>query len=394
MSNYRRLISYIYAYEGGIKGKNIGFVKLEARNGQCKISVNVKHVYVGSSDIGVYLLHGQEEIGLGNIFVRNGNGEFRTVVNVGNVENSGITLDNCHGLTIHEVENAWQCYTTIWEDAVEPSAQVALAEVTTEHIKQDAVEQEVERRSIADEIEREVEQEQPETEPQQLHNPEETIQSQAQETTSQDYPEQEAVMQKSSLRERVMQEGAEHSIPVMEIENLDAVEPEGTDVSGSKDSVTVTAENITGGNVSPPPLSDPAVLNALDQVESEGEEDRKIWDFFQKQHAKIPAFDYQHGCEVLTIKPQDIGLLPRDVWVYGNNSFLLHGYYNYRYLILARLGSPDGRPRFLLGVPGNYYSNEKYMASMFGFPEFVLSKKQPTEDGRFGYWYTDIRVED
>ena len=56
MANYRRLISYIYAYEGDIKGKNIGFVKLESRNGQCRLSINVKKVYVGGSDLGVYLL--------------------------------------------------------------------------------------------------------------------------------------------------------------------------------------------------------------------------------------------------------------------------------------------------------------------------------------------------
>ena len=31
MTGYRRLISYIYAYEGEEKGKNIGFVKLESR---------------------------------------------------------------------------------------------------------------------------------------------------------------------------------------------------------------------------------------------------------------------------------------------------------------------------------------------------------------------------
>ena len=69
-----------------------------------------------------------------------------------------------------------------------------------------------------------------------------------------------------------------------------------------------------------------------------------------------------------------------------------NGYYNYRYLILARV--QDGRRvRYILGVPGHYYSNEKYMASMFGFPHFVLSKKQPVQDGRFGYWYTDIRME-
>ena len=56
MSDYRRLISYIYAYEGGEKGKNIGFAKIDMRGLQCRIQVNVKKVYVGSSDVGVYLL--------------------------------------------------------------------------------------------------------------------------------------------------------------------------------------------------------------------------------------------------------------------------------------------------------------------------------------------------
>ena len=115
--------------------------------------------------------------------------------------------------------------------------------------------------------------------------------------------------------------------------------------------------------------------------------------FFSRTYPKIQAFDYSGGCEILTIKPQDIGLLPREAWVYGNNSFLLHGYYNHRYLVLARLNNPKGNPRFLIGVPGHYYNNEKYMAAMFGFPNFVLSKMQSAGDGRFGYWYTDIRLD-
>ena len=45
MAGYRRLISYIYAYEGEEKGKNIGFAKLEARNGQCRLSINVKKIF-------------------------------------------------------------------------------------------------------------------------------------------------------------------------------------------------------------------------------------------------------------------------------------------------------------------------------------------------------------
>ena len=56
MADYRRLISYIYEYEGKQKGKNVGFAKLEARNGQCRINVNVKRIYMGGNAIGVYLL--------------------------------------------------------------------------------------------------------------------------------------------------------------------------------------------------------------------------------------------------------------------------------------------------------------------------------------------------
>ncbi len=140
-------------------------------------------------------------------------------------------------------------------------------------------------------------------------------------------------------------------------------------------------------------VGDPEALARLD---AEDAQDNRIpvWDFFAKTYPRIQAFDSEFGCQVLVIKPQDIGLLPREVWVYGNNSFLLHGYYNYRYLILARLENPKGAPRYLLGIPGHYYSNEKYMASMFGFPNFVLSKKQPSQDGRFGYWYTDVQMDD
>ena len=54
MTDYRRLISYIYEYEGKQKGKNVGFAKLEARNGQCRINVNVKRIYMSGNAIGAY----------------------------------------------------------------------------------------------------------------------------------------------------------------------------------------------------------------------------------------------------------------------------------------------------------------------------------------------------
>ena len=44
MSDYRRLISYIYEDEGKEKGKTVGLVKLEARNGQCRLNLSEQKV--------------------------------------------------------------------------------------------------------------------------------------------------------------------------------------------------------------------------------------------------------------------------------------------------------------------------------------------------------------
>ena len=122
MTGFRRLISYIYEYEGNVKGKNVGFVKLETRNGMCRLNVSVKKLYMGSSDMGVYLLTGRQEIFLGDLFLRNGCGEFRTVVQLTNVQDSGETMDGCYGLTLHGKGETWRVYTTIWEDAVAQAA--------------------------------------------------------------------------------------------------------------------------------------------------------------------------------------------------------------------------------------------------------------------------------
>lgn len=160
--------------------------------------------------------------------------------------------------------------------------------------------------------------------------------------------------------------------------------PEKTEGSGEMEASRETVQS--------PELENPEVLKYLQEMEAAASDPEQLWAELRKSYPKIQAFDYEDGCEILTIRPQDIGRLPRESWGYGNNSFLLHGYYSFRYIILFRLGGGKGKPRYLIGVPGHYYSNEKYMASMFGFPNFVLSKKQPPNDGRFGYWYADIRI--
>lgn len=357
MSDYRRLISYIYEYEGKVKGKNIGFVKLEARNGQCRLNVNAKRVYVGGNAIGVYLLgQGGEKTFLGNMFVRNGCGEFRTTVEAMNVEGTGKTLDTYYGLVVHDVRDSWRSYQTVWDDekAVEKSEEPETIQEVEEHV-------EPEPSRLAEEC-RESEVEQPAQQPTQ-----QSAQQPEQQPTQQ--PAQQSAQQPVQQPAEDVQ-AAELSEPTFNVEAAPSIET----------------------MVISPELEDPEVLRYLQETEQPAPDPDTRWQQMRKEYPKIQPFDHDGGSEVLAIRPDDIGKLPRESWIYGNNSFLLHGYYNYRYLILVRLDQENGQVRYLLGVPGHYYSNEKYMANMFGFPNFVLSKKQPPNDGRFGYWYTDIKI--
>ena len=411
MSDYRRLISYIYAYEGGEKGKNIGFAKIDMRGPQCRIQVHVKKVYVGSSDVGVYLLHAGGELLLGRIFIRSGAGEYRTQVQSENVDGSGLRMEDCYGLTIHEVENAWQSYTTIWEDAVAQTAEIQLADVTAENLRKQKEEQEqkekeqkerevqkrasmaqnkiqvpakqaVQRDSEVQVQATELEGMTEKTEAAELDT--EPVPAQVSEPASESFSEPIAESITKPGLESVMQEAAQKLPISAEIERELKAEEQKLE--------TMAPWGEESENPQPRGPEDTARLAALDREENEELADTNIWQKMSDQYTKVLAFDYDNGCEILSIKPQDIGLLPREIWTYGNNSFLLHGYYNYRHLILAKLLDPQQPPRYLLGVPGHYFSNEKYMASMFGFPHFVLAKKQSQGDGRFGYWYTDIRL--
>ena len=429
MANYRRLISYIYAYEGGIKGKNVGFAKIENRKDQCRIQVSVRKVYVGSQDIGVYLMSTEGERLLGKIFIRGGAGEFRCMVQMDH------GMSDCYGLTIHSIGDSWQSYTTIWEDAVAHAAEVDLSDAASEKMEQKEMEQIptdqipeqpatgnlVCQRSVAETIEAELEAEEqkvpwgepeipdvpPEPQlppvPEILPNPPEPVPVTEPATEPEPVPviepatepATESATEPQPVTPQMTVSETSDPAPAPQPQESPETPSSAQTVQGSaqtgQESAQAAQEAVSTATATRAATS--AAPDLTFPLPEEHMEAQKLWNFFSHTYPKIQAFDYSGGCEILTIKPQDIGLLPRETWVYGNNSFLLHGYYNHRYLVLARLNTPKGKPRFLIGVPGHYYNNEKYMASMFGFPNFVLSKMQPAGDGRFGYWYTDIRLD-
>lgn len=450
MSAYHRLISYIYAYEGGIKGKNTGFAKLETRGTSCRIQVSVRRVFAGGSPIGVYLLAGQEEIRIGTLFVRGGNGEFRAVVNCENIEGSGCNMEECCGLTLHETDSAWRAYTTIWEDAVAHAAEVELADVTAEKVREQEAEKEEATRKLAENVSGEVnsasvgkekldeaseltrsgEMENQDTstetekkeavninetdfgisqpQPEKLEDSNleifedtETMEAVPDISETSDHQEAEVVQEtQTETPQESFQESTQEVQTETPKESFQESYQEAQTEARRKDSQESTREVRKEALPDSPPdhqeAFQPGSQNQKQPQPDSSKEFPKedpaesLWNRLRAAYPKVTAFECADGCEILVIKPQNIGLLPRENWVYGNNSFLLHGYYNYRYLILARLGKPGERGRYILGVPGHYGNNEKYMAAMFGFDRFVRSTRQPPRDSRFGYWYTDL----
>ena len=111
---------------------------------------------------------------------------------------------------------------------------------------------------------------------------------------------------------------------------------------------------------------------------------KDIWEQFLKSHpASMPFSEKNINC--IKIELKDIRELPRKYWYLGNNSFLLHGFFNYRYLVLGKI-EEDNEDKWFLGVPGIYQNQERVMAIIFGFPEFMPEQVE----NRFGCWYRFI----
>ncbi len=94
--------------------------------------------------------------------------------------------------------------------------------------------------------------------------------------------------------------------------------------------------------------------------------------------------------EYLSIGLGDFVILTGKYYELVHNSFLLHGYYNYKHLILTRLVR-RGEIKYYIGVPGNFYEREKQVAVMFGFESFEC-QEEPARNGDYGYYMIPVEL--
>ena len=341
--DYQRLVSYIYSYPEGVKGRNVGFAKALVHQGQFKLSISLRGVKTDSPEMfGIYMMvtdGGYRLIKLGECLVKVGQMEYSGVFNPDNINETGYGFKDICGLAVAREDARYDCMMSMWKDEdVTPDMLVFSGMDAKKQVEAGIVIKERMRQS--EEKER----------GQQMS---------------------ESVLAESLRSEPVSPELAESQ----------------TGVTAESVSDTAT-EDIKAAGVA---AKIPAETQHLQQKAHRA--DATQTDPFEKLFVRadyIDAFDDDYFYDCIEVSPEKLKCLNQNEIDIAGNSFLLHGYYNFRHILFGRVRDNLDNTKYFIGVPGMYCNRERYMASMFGFNNFKKSHRSDYANPYFGYWYQEI----
>lgn len=333
MAGIRRFITYIYAYESGKKAGNAGFAKIEVRGGECRIAAHLNGAPQQTGICSAYIFMEKDGAMLafliGEAEMRNGSGTFGTVVKAERIGDSEYAFSQMDGLVFADA--AGQVCMTRWTEG-------APLRVTAENIR--------------------------------LWQPPQ-LAAKENERTADGAPAREAYAQSFAQNADTESRRTDNGGAGQREEAVRAAEK--TQPFARTDAVYATE------------MARAAVRNVFP-----GDSMADIW---ERMRGGYPFFSLSGdgGADCLRIELKDLRELPKKHWYLGNNSFLLHGFFNYRYLVFGQLEEEQ----WFLGVPGVYQQQERVMAAIFGFPGFLpedgenaaKNGRESEPFNRFGYWY-------
>jgi len=150
-------------------------------------------------------------------------------------------------------------------------------------------------------------------------------------------------------------------------------------------------------------IGDELIEEAVESISSIKKEEEEL--------QNLQIINYNSMETYRKINLNEIHTLPSRHWHYANNSFLIHGFWNYGYLVLKE-SMEENKKRMSLGVPGIFEQPEMVMAAYFGFLMFEVlpaqvekmeigevysdhlsrseKKNQQAKDGIFGCWFVEL----
>lgn len=118
----------------------------------------------------------------------------------------------------------------------------------------------------------------------------------------------------------------------------------------------------------------------------------KQWEQFRMTHLVFHPFDEENKVWGVKMDLRDFKVLPQQYRNLANNSFLLHGFFNYHYILFGYEEENTAERKWFVGVPGVYQNQERMLAGIFGFPEFRTKQICVQKTGEFGYWYRYLEL--
>lgn len=119
MAEYRRFISYMYLYENGRKTINSGFVRVESRNGQCRLSIHMSGIYYSEAKkYQIYMLIRVSGdyigIAIGDLLVQKQTGDMELTMDSDHLMGTTYDLDRVAGMVLLGEDGG--VYGTRWDD--------------------------------------------------------------------------------------------------------------------------------------------------------------------------------------------------------------------------------------------------------------------------------------
>lgn len=379
--DYQRLVSYIYSYPEGVKGRNVGFAKALVHQGQFKLNISLRGVKTDSPEMfGIYMMvtdGGYRLIKLGECLVKMGQMEYSGIFNPDNINETGYGFKDICGLAVAREDARYDCMMSMWKDEdVTPDMLVFSGMDAKKQVEAGIVIKERMRQS--DEEEKRQETAESSVVRQEMAGYNAAMKERGQSESGGQQPVQS---------ESAMLAGKSEMVQTKQIvvEEQQIVQTKQAEVAA--ESVTMP-ENIKAAGAA---AKIPAETQHLQQKAHRANATQT--DPFEKLFVRadyIDAFDDDYFYDCIEVSPEKLKCLNQNEIDIAGNSFLLHGYYNFRHILFGRVRDNLDNTKYFVGVPGMYCNRERYMASMFGFNNFKKSHRSDYANPYFGYWYQEI----
>lgn len=335
MSDYKRFISYVYEYREDKKQENRGFVKVEARNGQCQMDFVLKGLCRDGS--GTCQLYAFRRIGTlleGSLLdtrnVQDGMMSCRLQMPCSEIGDGTYSLEETAGLLI--LCDQERIYATQWDD--DPLNFQGFPNTIHDKTTDATVS---------------------------------TVNTEPADSTPPDSQAEDSTV---------------NSLPDARSDEI---------INNTQPDNPATNEVTDDTNPDSPPNESPEdALPESAPPTDEAETDNSAEADVQATSAPASSPNYFRDGSIINcvkITPQDLNRLDARDWHLKNNQFVHYGYQAFGHLLVGQLADSG---QTVLCVPGSYHQRECFMANMFCFPHFKQCPGRTDSRRCFGYWYRSI----